>query len=266
VEPKERLSFAYLGAGALAIIVIVALLLLSFSGKTPDEPQKPRLADMAKVETPASAPAGHITQDQASSLPKGRLALEKNAYAPAEAIYIDLPGLSEDMIKKGTVIGVALANAAQGDYLSHEFIASVDSVVKLRAPLKSGAYEIRWYDNGNSLTPASLAGSAKFTVKRNSREAFSFNLEKTLFAPEEDIVVKVSGVSKRLIDDSALIGVFRKNSAPWDFTEYQPIRARDEQIFLRAPQMSGEYEIRGHITNYLLDEPTLVARVPFVVK
>jgi hypothetical protein len=256
---KYRPPGYLVGAGGLAALILAALLVFRSS------------ADVPSPES-AAGPASQASPNASSvtALPTtGKFALEKTAFAPAEPIYVDLPRFpketEERMLKQGAMVGVARADAEQGQYLSHEFIASPERRIKLRAPLEAGDYEVRWYDNGSVLTQASLLGAVRFAVQGNSINAFAFKVEKTAYAPGEPIVVDVSSVPKRLIDDGALVGVFRKNAAPDEFVAYQPIRARDERIGFDAPANPGEYEIRGHINNFLLDEPTLVARTPFAV-
>ncbi|MDR3323559.1 MAG: TIR domain-containing protein [Zoogloeaceae bacterium] len=295
---KKYRTPAIWGAGGLAVIILAALLVFRGSGDAPlplpeatpvvapqrpdalppqlaaDDPAQQDAPDTSSVAAlpPENAIVPNVTAPAGTTVAlsaKGKFALEKAAFAPAEPIYVNLPRFpkeTEDLMQKqGAMIGVALANAAQGKYLTHEFIASFEARIKLRAPLEAGAYEVRWYDNGSVLTKASLLGAARFAVQGNSRNAFAVKVEKTAYAPREQSIVQVSSVPKRLIDDGALVGVFRENAAPDEFVVYQPIRARDEQIRFDAPNTPGEYEIRGHINNFLLDEPTLVTRTSFVV-
>jgi hypothetical protein len=260
-KEKPRLIPICVGAGAGALATAMAFYVLSlFPGEAP-EPA------IAKEEKTFSTP-GEPRPPGASSDPSAKkLSLIKSTFAPGEFIHIvDLPGLTEEMTRKGSIIGVAAVAAPHGDYLTHEFIAPHGPVVRLQAPLQSGDYEVRWYDNGSVLTPSSLAGLARFNVKENAKGAFSFSIDKTTYAPGERVSVKVSGVpSHMLARDGALVGLFPENPAPGEFLTYMPIRSRDDQFFLDVPSTPGKYEIRGHVSN-ILDEPTLVARILIVVE
>jgi hypothetical protein len=257
---NRRKVWAGIAAGVLAVAAIV-IALPGFPGKTPP-PTDPARADQAAMGAAKTGEAA--TADETEK----KLSLIKSTFAPGEFIpIVNLPGLTEEMVRRGSIIGIAAADAPHGDYLTHEFIASAhDPVVRLQAPLKSGAYEARWYDNGSLLTRASLAGLARFDVTKDAQGAFSFSIDKTAYAPGERVSVKVSGVpSHMLARDGALVGFFPANPAPGEFLTYMPIRSRDDQFFLDVPSTPGKYEIRGHVSN-ILDEPTLVARIPITVE
>ncbi|MDR1509533.1 MAG: toll/interleukin-1 receptor domain-containing protein, partial [Synergistaceae bacterium] len=69
--------------------------------------------------------------------------IEKAVYAPAEPIFVELSAVTDTMIDRGAIVGVARAGGGQGDYISFEFIDDGSDRVKLRAPTEAGGYEVR---------------------------------------------------------------------------------------------------------------------------
>ena len=78
--------------------------------------------------------------------------------------------------------------------------------------------------------------------------------------------MQVSGIPKRMIEDRALVGLFRKNPERGDYIIYEPTRDRDMRMGFNAPSEPGEYEIQAHINNQILDAPTLVSRISITVR
>jgi hypothetical protein len=239
---KKRPPFLYSGVAALAVL-LVALALFLFA-------------------------------------PKGAVILEKASFAPAEAIYVTLPAITPEQIEKGALLVMAVEGAGAEEYVAQKAIsmeeryalrphnpkADEQYMLRLHAPTAGGKYTLRLHAPDAELTPATLLGEARFTVAGDSRGAFVINMEKTSFAPYERIIVQTSGVSQRQIEDGALVGLFEKDEAgKWRWRTYERTKERDEQKFFDAPKEPGEYEIQAHINNEVMDEPTLVARIPFLV-
>jgi uncharacterized lipoprotein YbaY len=238
VPVKKRPAFLYFGAAAL-VTLLVALAFFFAPGKP--------------------------------------LSLEKAIFAPVEPIYVTLQDIKLEQVEKGALLVVAARDAKPEEYVARKSISveelnahwkgNLDGnekyIIQVHAPAAGGEYTLRLYSPDKELTPASIIGEAKFTVAGNSLGAFAIEMEKTSFAPYERIIVQTSGVSQRQIEDGALVGMFRKSDGGW--LTYEQTRERDEQKFFDAPREPGEYEIQAHINNVLMTEPTLVARVPFLV-
>ncbi|MDR0735571.1 MAG: toll/interleukin-1 receptor domain-containing protein [Zoogloeaceae bacterium] len=213
-------------------------------------------------------------------MPRDVLTLEKTAFAPAEAIHVTLNGVTPEQIEKGALLSVAAADAKPEEYVVQKAVSmeelnalglhnadgSEKYALRLHAPVPDGKYVLRLHAPDKELTPAALIGEAQFTVTGDSRGAFAIDMEKTSFAPYERIIVRTSGVSQRLIEDGALVGLFGKGeSGDWSWRTYERARERDEEKFFDAPREPGEYEIQAHINNQVMDEPTLVASISFQV-
>jgi hypothetical protein len=292
---KRPLWRSAIVAGALAACIAVVFFLTRPDNKTAESPAEPRAAvtdpapELHPVTTPPENPPenppeqpagveGSATPKQPKQAPvpaKPVLALEKSTFAPVEPIYVTLPRLSPQAISRGAMICIAPAGAAHGQYITQQPITEqlvekadtekASAVIRLHVPAEHGKYEIRLYDNDQSLTSSSLIGSARFTVQGDSRGVFSVVIGKTSYAPQERIDIQVSNVAKRMIEDGALVGLFRKNAARGEFMMYENISDRDKYMSFDAPYEPGEYEIRAHINGILLDTPTLVVSLPFVV-
>jgi hypothetical protein len=205
-----------------------------------------------------------------SSFGRGRsngysIVLDKASYTPAEPIFINVSGVPQEMLDAGAIAGVCGIGAPQGEFLSYEYITDGQARIMLRAPLETGRYEIRGYSSGNVLSKKTLAASVKFAVAGNSMGAFSIGLDKTRCAPGENITANVTGVPKNMIDDGAIVGVYRADAAPDKFITYVSIGERDSELVFSAPGDAGEYEVRGYANNDVLAESAVTARVPFKV-
>ncbi|GHU13727.1 hypothetical protein FACS189441_1780 [Betaproteobacteria bacterium] len=282
----------YLAGGALATALILAAVL--FSG-APDEntvaPQQsvsaptvaaPGAPVPKNVNPTIPAPEGIATPQPPQvqvqvpkQTPVGKtLTLEKSTFVPVEPVFLTLSKLTPEMIAKGVILTLSNASDPQGKYQFHRLIEKNDIDpanpqaplrIKLHAPEQAGRYEVRLYGDDKNMSLASLIGSAAFTVQGNSRNAFTIALEKTTFVPGENIQVQVSGIPKRMIEDRALVGLFRKNPKRGDYIIYEPARDRDMRMGFNAPSEPGEYEIQAHINNQILDAPTLVSRIEITV-
>jgi hypothetical protein len=206
-------------------------------------------------------------EDAASALPRAPLLnLEKNTFAPVEALYID--NLPHAITDKDPLLTIAPVDARPDEYLSQQLVGYdgyTRSGLKMHVPEKPGKYELRLFKSDRSLTAETLIGVAEFTVAGDSSGAFSLAAAKTAYIPNEEIEIRVANVPKRLIEDGALVGIFKKNAAPGEYMTHVLISDRDQKLFLDAPPTPGEYEIRAHINSLVLGAPTLVAAIPFTV-
>jgi hypothetical protein len=206
-------------------------------------------------------------EDADSALPRAPLlSLGKNTFAPVEALYIgDLPHVASG---QDALLTIASVDAKPDEYLSQQLVGYdgyTRSGLKLHVPEKPGRYELRLFKNDRSLTAETLIGVAEFIVVGDSSGAFSLAAAKTAYIPNEEIEIQVANVPKRLVEDGALVGIFKKNAAPGEYITHVLISDRDQKLFLDAPPTPGEYEIRAHINSLVLGAPTLVAAIPFTV-
>jgi hypothetical protein len=251
---KHPLWYSAIAASALAACITVGFFLARPDKETAEPPaavidQTPELHPVtASPENPPEQPAGvegSATPKQAPVPAKPVLAVEKSTFAPVEPIYITLPRLSPQAISRGAMICIASAGSAHGQYITQQLITQqlaektdtekANPVIKLHVPAEHGKYEVRLYDNDQSLTSSSLIGSARFTVQGDSRGVFSVVIGKTSYAPQERIDIQVSNVAKRMIEDGALVGLFRKNAARGEFMMYEHISDRDKYMSFDAP-------------------------------
>ncbi|MDR2688367.1 MAG: toll/interleukin-1 receptor domain-containing protein [Azoarcus sp.] len=237
---KKRLPLLYLGATVL-VVLLAALFLFLFRPASP-------------------------------------IQLEKTVFAPAESIYVVLNAITPEQIKQGAILVVVAEGAKPEEYVDRKRVDMEEFytfrhyhpewgekyVLQLHAPVAGGKYTLRLHAPDKELTPASLVGEARITVAGDSLGAFAIATNKTSFAPYERIIVRTSGVSQRMIKDGALVGLFKKDK-PGNWLTYDWAKERDEEKFFDAPKEPGEYEIQAHINNQVMDEPTLVARVPILV-
>jgi hypothetical protein len=105
-----------------------------------------------------------------------------------------------------------------------------------------------------------------FTVAGDACGAYSLEIDKSIYAPREDIVVRVKGAPRYMLNDGAMVGLYYALAPPDKFIFYMFIDERDRQITLDAPYEPGKYEVRSYANNLILVESTLVASAPFEVR
>jgi hypothetical protein len=197
---------------------------------------------------------------------KYSFSIEKAAYAPAEPIFVELSYVTDKMIDRGALVGVARVGSEHGEYVSFEFIDDGSLRIKLRAPTEAGGYEVRGYDNGNDLTASTLVETVPFVVSGDASGAFGLTIDRHEYAPSENILVHVKGVPKYMLEDGAEVMLSKIGEKPGEHIVYMGISAREEQFEFNAPADAGEYEIRAYSNNDVYDESTVVARKKFRVQ
>lgn len=205
------------------------------------------------------------------------ISLSKKVFRPTEPILFTLPGVTPDMLAKGTVVGIVPAGAGDGRFLSHEFAAhefirKENATVRFVAPVEKGGYEVRWYADGSDLSRKTLKGVAGFNVEGDMRDAFALSTDKTVFAPGEGFYVKFDGVPWSMVG-AAVVGLFRhgetgdaaKGVRP-SYITYITVFDRAGTMSFDAPQQPGRYEMRGYSNDKVWTDATLVGLMPVDVE
>ena len=200
-----------------------------------------------------------------------KLSVPKTLYAPEEPIVISYSGVTEWLVDHSAWICVADKGAASNHYKTNYQTPGVGSgTVTITAPFDEGEYELRFFDSYSS-TEENLVDvlTIPFTVKHSElAKNVELHVDKTLFAPEEPIVISYSGVTEWLADHSAWICVAEKGAASNHYkTNYQTPEVGSGTVTITAPFDEGEYELR-FFDGYSSTELNLVKRlsIPFTVK
>jgi hypothetical protein len=170
------------------------------------------------------------------------------------------------MLDDNASVAIREIGAPDGSFISRELVHKRDSSLRMRAPLRPGDYEIVGYNNGAALKEASAVFRVRFSVAAISDGAYSVTLDKSSYHPSEQMSVFASGVPREMIEDSAMVGLFKRDADANDYMLYEYIRRKDEKITMRAPFEPGDYEIRGFSNGFTLSEFTVTARIPFKVE
>ena len=207
-----------------------------------------------------------ITFSPGDSLGGYFIYLPKSEYLPAEIITASISSVPSHMLNDNASVAIREIGASDGSFISRELVHKRDSSVRMRAPLKPGDYEVVGYDNGAALNEAAVVSRARFSVAAISDGAYSVTLDKSSYHPSEQMSVFASGVPREMIEDSAVVGIFRRDADANEYMLYEYIRRKDEKITMRAPFKLGDYELRGFSNGFALSEFTVTARVPFKVE
>ncbi len=200
-----------------------------------------------------------------------QLSVSKTVYAPEEPIVVSYSGVDAGMVNNNCWICVSDAYSAASSYKSGYKKPDVGSgTVTLNAPYDEGTYELRFY-GGYSANDENLDDSTiiRFTVERPElTKNLSLSVAKTVFAPEEPIVVSYSGMTEWLRDHNAWICVSDRYSEAGSYKSgYKKPDVGSGTVTLTAPFDEGDYELRFY-DSYSANDLNLVdvLTIPFTVK
>ncbi len=199
------------------------------------------------------------------------VSVPKTLYAPEEPIVVSYSGMTQWLVDHSAWICVADKDAPSYSYKGGYQEPGVGSgTVTLTAPFDEGEYELRFFDSSaSSETNLVTVLTIPFTVVHAQlTKDVSMRVDKTLYAPEEPIVVSYSGVTEWLSDHSAWICVADKDAPSYSYKSgYQEPEAGSGTVTLYAPFDEGEYELR-FFDGSASSELNRVARltIPFTVK
>ena len=119
--------------------------------------------------------------------------------------------------------------------------------VSIAAPYEDGTYELRFF-SGSSANEDNLDRSTiiTFTVERPElTKDVRLSVPKTVYAPEEPIVVSYSGVTQWLVDHNAWICVADADAPAYSYkSNYQKPNVGSGTVTIAAPSSPGTYELR----------------------
>lgn len=92
------------------------------------------------------------------------------------------------------------------------------------------------------------------------------SLDKTVYEPNEKIIVTVTGITNQMEDDSAFVAIYQRGADHNDWgDEYYYPSAGSSTLTFEAPDEAGGYEIRLYRTDDL-DDVSLVMKAQFTVR
>ncbi len=188
---------------------------------------------------------------------RAQLALDKQAYAPGEAITIAFNDMSGDA---NDYVATAKAGAPNTDYLQYVYTKGAKSgTAILQGPTEPGSYEVRaFFREDESI----IRGSLPFAVSNDVElKPVSIKLDKTTYAPGETITITYDGMFGAGNDylSTAESGAPNTQYINYVYTAGN----KSGSATLKAPDKPGSYEIRAFFRE---DESELRGHVPFTVK
>lgn len=93
----------------------------------------------------------------------------------------------------------------------------------------------------------------------------TISLDKGVYSPNETIIVQVSGITEKMVDDEAYVSIYEKGAPHTEYMDWLRPEAGDGQLEFDAPSQPGLYEMRLYNEDYKYTDDTLVMSVPFTV-
>jgi hypothetical protein len=163
-------------------------------------------------------------------------------------------------------LGIYAAGEKNPELLSFGMIDKRAGTIRIDAPLAPGEYEVRGYAKDGLQAESNLVAKTAFTVEGNSEGAYSFALDQPDYAPGGTVVVSVSGVSAKTLEDEPFLALCAAGAEHGESLFYKRIYESSEDIRFGAPTTPGEYEIRGYAKSGFHAESNLAGRVSFDVR
>jgi hypothetical protein len=97
--------------------------------------------------------------------------LDRTSYAPGEAITVSVSDVSDETLEDEPFLALYAAGERHGNGLFYKRIYRSAEKIRLDAPEKPGAYEIRGYAKRGIHADSNLVGQANFTAGLTSFDA-----------------------------------------------------------------------------------------------
>jgi hypothetical protein len=183
--------------------------------------------------------------------------LNKRVYLPAEPITIKVSDVTQEMIDSAALIGIWEKGGDASKYLAYTYVKDGD--LKLRAPATPGVYELRAYSS-DKLLPANQRGAKNFEVSKSSLGTFKLAVDKNEYLSQEQIIVNIKDVPQLMINDGAIVGIYKSGAPSENYLTYGFIYSRDQEFRFDAPNEAGGYEIRAYTNRDVWRGETMVAQ------
>lgn len=96
-------------------------------------------------------------------------------------------------------------------------------------------------------------------------DSIAISLNNTLFAPNEEIIVNVSGITEQMVNDEAYVSIYKEGAAHDEYMSWhRPIVGTSKLKFV-APTKIGSYEMRLYKIDHVYSDESFVIGVPFHV-
>jgi len=93
----------------------------------------------------------------------------------------------------------------------------------------------------------------------------SISISKTTYAPNEEIIVNVSGITEQMVEDEAYVSIYKKGASHDQYMNWGRPEVGTSELVLEAPSEGGSYEMRLYRKDHEYTDETFVMNIPFVV-
>ena len=96
-------------------------------------------------------------------------------------------------------------------------------------------------------------------------ESIAISLNDTLFAPNEEIIVEVSGITEQMVKDEAYVSIYKEGAAHDDYMSWHRPTAGTSKLKFVAPSEPGYYEMRLYRIDHEYTDESFVTSISFQV-
>lgn len=91
------------------------------------------------------------------------------------------------------------------------------------------------------------------------------SLDKSIYTPNEEMTVTVSGITQQMVEDEAYVSIYKAGSSHDAYMSWSYLEEGSSQLTFEAPAEPGSYEMRLYNKDHEYTDETFVMSVPFTV-
>ena len=96
-------------------------------------------------------------------------------------------------------------------------------------------------------------------------DSIGISLNDTLFAPNEEIIVDVSGITEQMVKDEAYVSIYKKGAGHKEYMSWHRPNVGTSRLKFEAPAETGSYEMRLYKIDHVYTDESFVLGIDFQV-
>ena len=96
-------------------------------------------------------------------------------------------------------------------------------------------------------------------------ESIGIFLYNSVFAPNEEFLVEVSGITDQMVEDEAYVSIYKEGAGHDQYMDWQRPEAGSSTLTFEAPSEPGSYEMRLYSIDHVYTDESFLLSVPFKV-
>lgn len=117
----------------------------------------------------------------------------------------------------------------------------------------------------DSLTQTRTPDTTENPPVSSTAQGVTLTLNKSVYAPNENITVTITGVTDEMINAQAFASIYKAGAEHENYQEYHYPQSFSDTLNFTAPNNVGDFEMRFYKQDYIYTDETFVLSVAFKV-